>query len=38
MAAEFTPDSGDGTGLDEAIAAYLSPDMVRRYSATYGSA
>ena len=24
MAAEFTPDSGEGTGLDEAIAAYLA--------------
>ena len=24
MAAEFTPDPGEGTGLDEAIAAYLT--------------
>ena len=24
MAAEFTPDPGEGTGLDEAIAAYLA--------------
>ena len=42
MAAEFTPDPGEGTGLDEAIAAYLTacevegktPRTVQAYAET----
>ena len=44
MAAEFTPDPGEGTGLDEAIAAYLTacevegktPRTVQAYAETLG--
>ena len=44
MAAEFTPDPGEGTGLDEAIAAYLAacevegktPRTVQAYAETLG--